>query len=87
VIVVGSQAILGTFTEDELPACATRSLEIDVLPIADDDAEIARLADAIEGIAGEFAPFEQLHGFSLDGVGASRNSVPCEKRTRILSRP
>jgi hypothetical protein len=42
VIIVGSQAILGTFTEDELPFYATRSLEIDVLPIADDDGEIGR---------------------------------------------
>jgi hypothetical protein len=34
VIVVGSQAILGTFREDELPADATMSLEVDVLPMA-----------------------------------------------------
>lgn len=36
VIIVGSQAILGTFTENELPQAATMSTEIDVLPIADD---------------------------------------------------
>jgi len=54
VIIVGSQAILGTFAEDELPFYATRSLEIDVLPIADDDGEIVRLADVIDGVAGEF---------------------------------
>jgi hypothetical protein len=35
VIVVGSQAILGTFREDELPRQATMSSEIDILPIAD----------------------------------------------------
>jgi hypothetical protein len=34
VIVVGSQSILGTFREDELPADATMSTEIDILPIA-----------------------------------------------------
>lgn len=34
VIVVGSQSILGTFREDQLPADATRSVEIDILPIA-----------------------------------------------------
>ena len=34
VIVVGSQAILGTFREDELPSQATMSAEIDILPIA-----------------------------------------------------
>jgi len=37
-------------------------LEIDVLPIAADDGEIVRLADVIDGVAGEFSPFAQLHG-------------------------
>jgi hypothetical protein len=67
-MIVGSQAILGAFTEDELPFYATRSLEIDILPIADDNSEIACLANVIEGVAGEFSPFAQLHGFSIDGV-------------------
>jgi hypothetical protein len=30
IIVIGSQAILGTFTEDELPAQATQSIEVDM---------------------------------------------------------
>ncbi|MBK5216696.1 MAG: hypothetical protein JJE02_03845 [Propionibacteriales bacterium] len=34
VIVVGSQAILGTYDEDELPAAATMSIEVDILPVA-----------------------------------------------------
>jgi hypothetical protein len=46
VIIAASQAILGTFNEDELPFYATRSLEIDILPIADDNGEITRLAEA-----------------------------------------
>jgi len=46
VIVVGSQSILGTFREDELPIYATMSAEIDILPIADSDEEIATLAAA-----------------------------------------
>ena len=32
---MGSQAILGSFGEDELPVEATMSVEVDVLPIAD----------------------------------------------------
>ncbi len=35
VIVVGSQAILGTYDESQLPAAATMSIEVDILPIAD----------------------------------------------------
>ena len=64
-IVVGSQSILGTFREDQLPADATVSAEIDILPIAGDNAETVRLADLIEGVAGEFSTFEELHGFSI----------------------
>ena len=44
------------------------SIEISVLPIADGNEATARLADFIEGIAGGFSPFEELHGFSIDGV-------------------
>jgi hypothetical protein len=51
VVVIGSQAILGTFTEDQLPHEATMSVEIDILPIVDDNNEAARLADLIEGVA------------------------------------
>jgi hypothetical protein len=56
VIVVGSQAILGTFREDELPRQATMSGEIDILPIAESNEETAQLADRIEGVAGELCP-------------------------------
>ena len=44
------------------------SIEVDILPIADSNEETARLADLIEGVAGELSPFEALHGFSIDGV-------------------
>ena len=84
VIVVGSQSILGTFREDQLPADATRSVEIDILPIADDNTETARLADLIEGVAGEFSPFEELHGFSIDGVDLSTSALPTSWRSRLV---
>jgi hypothetical protein len=84
VIIVGSQAILGTFREDELPRDATMSLEVDILPIAPDNDEIARLADVIEGVAGEFSPFEQLHGFSIDGVDLTTSILPAGWRERLV---
>ena len=52
-IVVGSQSILGTFREGQPPADATMSVEIDILPIADDNSETERLADLIEGVASQ----------------------------------
>lgn len=45
VIVVGSQAILGSIPETALPKEATTSTEVDIMPIADDNEETARLAD------------------------------------------
>ncbi len=84
VIVVGSQSILGTFREDQLPPDATMSGEIDILPIADDSAEIARLADLLEGVAGEFSPFEELHGFSIDGVDLETSALPRGWRDRLV---
>jgi hypothetical protein len=84
VIVVGSQSILGTYREDQLPADATMSVEVDILPIADDNAEAARLADLIEGVAGEFSPFEELHGFSIDGVDLETSAVPSGWRDRLV---
>lgn len=84
VIVVGSQAILGTFNEDELPSQATMSSEIDILPIADSNEETVRLGDRIEGVAGEFSPFEQLHGFSIDGVDLQTSALPDGWRDRLV---
>lgn len=84
VIVVGSQAILGTYTEDKLPGYATRSAEIDILPFTDDGGEIARLADEIEGAAGEFSPFAELHGFSIDGVDLETSALPDGWRDRLI---
>jgi hypothetical protein len=84
VIVVGSQSILGTFGEDQLPAEATMSAEIDILPIADNNDETARLADIIEGVAGELSSFEELHGFSIDGVDLNTSALPVGWRDRLV---
>jgi hypothetical protein len=84
VIVVGSQSILGTYREDQLPADATMSVEVDILPVAADNDETARLADLIEGVAGEFSPFEELHGFSIDGVDLQTSALPAGWRDRLV---
>jgi hypothetical protein len=84
VIVLGSQAILGTFHEEELPIQATMSAEIDILPIADSNEETAQLADCIEGVAGELSSFEQLHGYSIDGVDLQTSALPEGWRDRLV---
>jgi hypothetical protein len=84
VVVVGSQSILGSFTENELPVEATMSTEIDILPLGEDDADTARLADVIEGVAGEWSPFEEQHGFSIDGVDLQTAILPAGWRDRLV---
>jgi hypothetical protein len=84
VVVVGSQAILGSFTENELPAEATMSTEIDILPLGQDGSETARLADLIEGVAGEWSTFEEQHGFSIDGVDLETAVLPNGWRNRLI---
>jgi len=84
VVVVGSQAILGSFAEDTLPLEATMSIEIDILPLVDDNDETARLADLIEEIAGEWSPFEEQHGFSIDGVDWETAVLPDGWRDRLV---
>jgi len=47
------------------PRCRLKSTSC---PIAETNEDTARLADLIEGVAGELSPFELLHGYSIDGV-------------------
>lgn len=84
VIVLGSQSILGVFGEAELPVQATMSGEVDILPIADSDEETARLADLLDGVAGEFSPFEELHGFRIDGVDLQTSALPEGWQDRLV---
>ena len=86
VIVVGSQAILGSIPETALPKEATTSTEVDIMPIADDNEETARLADLIEGVAGEFSSFESLHGFTTRGAlipGRAAGPAAGRRRARV----
>jgi hypothetical protein len=84
VVVVGSQSILGSFAENDLPVEATMSTGIDILPLGEDDADTARLADVIEGVAGEWSPFEEQHGFSIDGVDLQTAILPVGWRDRLV---
>lgn len=60
------------------------AIEVDILPLAETNEETARLADLIEGVAGEFSPFEQLHGYSIDGVDLTTSVLPEGWRDRLV---
>ncbi len=60
------------------------SLEVDILPIAEDEKATSELADRIEGVAGEWSPFEELHGYSIDGVSLVTAALPEGWRERLI---
>lgn len=59
VLVIGSQAILGAFDEDDLPSAATASIEADIAFLDDPDRS---KADEVEAAIGEMSPFHQSFG-------------------------
>lgn len=75
VLIIGSQSILGSFDEHDLPAAATLSNEVDIAPLVDDEQET--IATLLDGQAGEWSSFHDVNGFYIQGVG---------KRTAILPR-
>jgi hypothetical protein len=81
VIIVGSQAILASFHEDDLPTTAVRSLEGDVLPFDDPDGS---KADIIDGALGEFSLFNATHGIHADGVSEDTSVLPLLWRARLI---
>jgi hypothetical protein len=82
VLVVGSQSILGTFDEDELPAIATFSVEVDIAPLRDDSDETA--ATLLDGQAGEWSTFHETYGFYIQGVGSRTAILPKGWNTRLV---
>ena len=83
VIVIGSQSILASFTEDELPDEATRSLEVDIAPMNDDDAE--SLATELDAAIGELSSFHDTHGFYVQGVGRDTAVLPAGWTDRLVT--
>lgn len=84
VIVVGSQSILASFDIDELPPVTHLSAEVDVMPDVEDFDLMVSLSDLIEAVGGELSPFEELHGFSLDGVDLTTSVLPIGWRDRLV---
>lgn len=81
VIIVGSQAILGSIDASRLPEEATRSVEADVVPIADVDESKSTL---IDGTIGELSPFHSTFGVYAHGVGERTARLPAGWRDRLV---
>lgn len=83
ILVIGSQSILGTYSEEELPDRATASMEADIAFF--DDAPRAK-ADAVEGAIGELSMFHRANGVYAEGVHIETAAyLPEGWRDRLIS--
>ncbi len=81
ILVIGSQSILGSFGEDELPREATRSIEADVAFLDDPD---ERKSDLVDGGIGEESKFHETFGVYGQGVGLSTAVLPAGWQDRLV---
>ena len=80
-LVIGSQAILASYDEDELPEQAIASIEADVAFLNDPD---AAKADLVDGAIGELSPFHESFGVYAQGVEVSTATLPPGWRSRLV---
>jgi len=81
IVVIGSQAILGSFSEEELPIEATRSIEADVAFRSDPD---EMKADKIEGAIGENSRFHNTYSYYGQGVSIGTAQLPKGWTERVV---
>jgi len=81
VVVLGSQAILATRLEDDLPAAATRSREADIAAPLDLDESLSHL---LAGVLGEDSAFDRANGYFADGVSMTTAHLPGDWQQRAI---
>jgi hypothetical protein len=82
IVVIGSQAILASYSEDELPVEATRSIEADVAFRVDPDES---KADQVDGAIGEGSSFHSTHSYYAQGVSVSTATLPVGWEERVIA--
>ena len=73
VLVIGSQAVLGSIPDERLPPEATTSIEADLAFFDDPDDE---KADQVDGSIGELSRFHETYGYYAQGVSVSTAILP-----------
>lgn len=74
VIVLGSQAILGSYDEDDLPPEATASMEVDLAWRR--DTKVRERAEQVNGAIGELSPFHESNGYYPEGISLETAVLP-----------
>lgn len=81
VVVIGSQSILGSFDEDQLPDQAVASMEADIAFFADPN---NTKSDAVDAAIGEDSAFHQMYGYYAQGVEVGTAMLPTGWRDRVV---
>ena len=81
VLVLGSQSILGSYDEEDLPEMVTVSVEADIAFLDDDD---RKKADLVEGAIGEMSSFHHFNRYFAEGVHLNTVSLPNGWRERVV---
>lgn len=85
ILIIGSQSVLGTYSEYELPEDTTLSIEADFVPLHDDDAE--SLSMLIDATIGEMSIFQDTFGYYAQGVGKRTAVLPPGWASRLVPIP
>jgi hypothetical protein len=81
ILVIGSQAILGSYAEEDLPQAAYGSIEADVAFFDDPD---DRKSDMVDGAIGEGSSFHDRFGIYGQGVNVKTAVLPAGWRDRLV---
>jgi hypothetical protein len=76
-VVLGSQAILGSFPD--APASMLRSMEVDLYPL-----RLLEKTEEIEGSLGDGSWFHRTHGYYAHGVGPETATPPTGWQARLI---
>jgi len=82
IIVIGSQSILASFDETDLPAVITMSIEVDICFRHDPE---ERNSDLIDGAIGELSSFHETFGYYAQGVAMTTAILPAGWENRVVA--
>lgn len=82
VLVIGSQAILGAFDDDEVPSSVLTSMEADIVFLDDPG---RRKADEVDGAIGEMSLFHEANHVYAEGVHIDTAELPDGWMARLIT--
>jgi len=81
IVVLGSQSILGTYGESELPVEALLSMDAD---LAFRSAPDEQKSDEVDGSIGESSPFHEMNAYYAQGVSITTATLPTGWELRLV---